>query len=135
MLYLTRSLMFELIIFTEKIVTKAAYEYAASMVPNPTFTFYTYRVLKCTRTSMRSQAFSPMTNPCFTKVTNCTNHGHSCRILSSMFDNAVSSFKHAFSFSAFCTLRKPLYTLAEITKSPIFLFTLTFITFHHGVAW
>ena len=46
MLYLTRSLMFELIIFTEEIVTKAAYEYAASMVPNPTFTFYTYRVLK-----------------------------------------------------------------------------------------
>ena len=45
--------MFELIIFTKEIVTKAANEYAASMVPNPTFTFYTYRGLKYKPTHIR----------------------------------------------------------------------------------
>ena len=51
--------MLELIIFTKKIIAEATYKYTTSVVPNSTFTFYTYCRLKqiLIYTTMKSQFF------------------------------------------------------------------------------
>lgn len=69
---LTWSLVLKLIIFTKICWTIRAHEYTTTMIPRSTFTFSTICILKGTNTSMSCKAFSTMTHPRFTKITNST---------------------------------------------------------------
>ena len=83
---------------------------------------------------MSRKTLLAMTDPSFAKVTNSSYHLHTRSILPRMLYNTIACLEHTLDFTTFCALGQPLDTLTEVTKSTIFLFPFTFVTFHHSVA-
>lgn len=74
---LATSLVLKLIILAKEAIAEGALENAASMLPHIPLTFNTRGILKWTSAGMCGQALPAMADPCFTEVTDGTNHAES----------------------------------------------------------
>lgn len=116
--------MLKLVVFTQEAHAKRAFKYSTSMLPYATFAFNAVCLLKRTSTSMRLQTLFSVANPCFAKVTNCTDHTESRGKYASMSYDTIACLEHALDLAALGTNRQPLKTLAKIAKCSGFLLSI-----------
>ena len=66
--------MLKLVIFAEMRSAETALETSPTMIPNSSIAFDTDCVLQWAFTTVNAQAFTPVTNPCLTVITNGALH-------------------------------------------------------------
>lgn len=100
---LTTSLVFKLIIFTEKLEAEAASETSPPVVPDTSLTLDALRISEDTGAGVTLETLLPVTHPRLAEITYSTNHLQSCGVVPWMLDHTVTSLHHTLLFTTLCT--------------------------------
>lgn len=132
--YLTRCLVLELVVLAEEAFAEAAFEHSTAKVPDASLAFGADHVRQGTRARVSLQALPAVTNERLAKVADRTHHAQPSDEGGWMFDDAVSSFRHAFDFAALTASRQTLHRLAKVTEGAVFLLPPARVALHDEVA-
>jgi len=131
---LAASLVFKLVIFTEKFEAETTSENPSPMVPNSPFTLDTLSIPEETRACVRLETLPPVTHPRLAEVTDGSHHLHAGGVGACMLDDAVPRLHHALLLPTLGAHGESLDRPTKVAEGAVLLSPVAFVADHVVVA-
>jgi hypothetical protein len=124
---------FKLIVFTKERVAERAEVDSSTVAVRVSLALDANSILQRTAAGVSGQAFPSVTNESFAEIADRSHHPHSSGE-QSVFDDTVTSLRHALLLSALRADWQTLHRRTEIAESSRFLLSQTLVALHSSIA-